>query len=115
MGGTVCWGDDNPLEANTRDFVGNVTAGSGYKIIGTGDAERVELETGGWIELETWNYGVMLCELSINKYEAGSGVVTIEYKNGNSKVNCEADTWTEYTGPFFACAGWVKIRVAELA
>jgi hypothetical protein len=112
LSGEVCWGDDNPTEANIRDFAGNITAGSGYRIIGTGDAEKVELEAGGWFELETWNFGVTTCKLTEDKYETGSGSITLKYKNGNSEANCEADSWTVYTAPF-ACTGWIKIRVEE--
>ena len=108
--GEVCWGDDNPIESNVRDFLGNITSGAGYRVLGAGDLERVELEAGGWIELETWNFGTMLCKISRDKYETGSGSVVIKYKNGSSEAICDADGWTEYSVEF-DCDNWVNVRV----
>ena len=111
--GTVCWGHDTSVtQVNVRDFTGNITAGSGYRIVGSGDSEKVEFESGGYIELETWNLGVMLCEITKDQYNTGSGTLTIKYKNGSTEANCDADTWNTYSVPF-ACTGWIKIRVEE--
>ena len=108
--GTVCWGDDNPDEEYIRDFTGNITEGSGYRILGSGDLERVELEAGGYIEIETWNLGVMRCSITTDKYESGSGSLAIKYKDGVDQSACEADSWNVYTGAF-DCTGWIKVRV----
>ena len=108
--GTVCWGDDNPDEEYIRDFTGNITEGSGYRILGSGDLERVEFEAGGYIEIETWNLGVMRCSITTDKYESGSGSLAIKYKDGVDQSACEADSWNVYTGAF-DCTGWIKVRV----
>ena len=110
ISGTVCWGDDNPDEEYIRDFTGNITEGSGYRILGSGDLERVEFEAGGYIEIETWNLGVMRCSITTDKYESGSGSLTIKYKDGVDQSACEADSWNVYTGAF-DCTGWIKVRV----
>ena len=109
--GEVCWGHDTAVEEfNIRDFTGNITDGSGYRIVGSNDDERIEFELGGYIELETWQFGVMLCKLTRDKYQFGSGNITIKYKNGDGESNCEADTWHTYSIPF-ACTGWIKVRI----
>jgi len=108
--GDVCWGDDNPTQINVRDFAGNITAGADYRIVGTGDGEKVELGANGYIELETWNLGAMLCQITRDQYESGSGGITIKYKDGSTESACDADSWHVFSAPF-ACSGWIKVRI----
>ena len=108
--GEVCWGHDNVFELNIRDFIHRITAGSNYVVKDTGNNERVYIGLGGYIELETWNLGAMLCRITDDKYQTGKGSPTIKYKDGSTKTACEADSWNTYSTPF-ACSGWIKLRV----
>ena len=110
ISGTVCWGHvTGVIEDNTRTFTGNITDGADYFITGTGDSEKVYLFSGGYVELETFNFGARDCRIKKDAYQTGFGTVIIKYKNGDTLENCEADTWTTYTG-WFTCSGYVKVR-----
>lgn len=107
--GTVCWGHDTGVtEANIRDFNGN-WSGSGY-IAGVGDAEKLYFELGEYMESETWNCGARRIKILIDKYGAGAGASTLQYKDGATQVACDADSWHNYTLPFVS-SGWVKVRI----
>jgi len=108
--GAVCWGHDTGVtEANIRDFSIN-WSGTGY-IAGAGDDEALYLDTGDSEESETWNIGARRIKIEYNKYQAGVGVPTIQYKNGATQLACEADAWHDYVGSF-VCTGWVKVKVS---
>jgi len=133
-GGSVCWGHDTGVvEDNVRDFLNNWSGDA--VILGTGDDEKLQFDSGEYEESETWYIGAGRVRLIINKYGVGTGfkdavdtgfkdavdtgfmdapytygVPTVKYKQGSSQANCEADTWHAYTIPF-VCGGWVKIRL----
>jgi len=60
-----------------------------------------------------WYIGVGEVTLVINKYREGTqeGSITLQYKTGDSQVNCIADTWHNYTGSPLDSEGWILIKV----
>jgi len=57
--------------------------------------------------------GTGTVSIEYDKYDTGSGVPpTVEYKDGDSVVNCEADSWNTYSVPFVS-SGYVQIRVTN--
>jgi len=109
--GEVCWGYDTAVEeANIRNFAANWT-GTGA-ITGSADDEIITLDYTESMESEVVNIGANTVKITLDKYGAGSGpAATVEYKDGDSEANCEADTWNSYTVPFVS-TGYVKIKVA---
>jgi len=106
----VCWGQDTGVEEDhTRDFSG-IWTGTGV-ISGSGDAEKIELYLGDYMESETWLIGVGDVVIEEDKYGGGVGNATIQYKTGATYLACEADSWNNYVGSFTSL-GWVKIRVS---
>jgi hypothetical protein len=65
------------------------------------------------MESETWKYGVNKLVIKNNVYQAGVDIAIIEYKTGESKAVCEADSWHIYNGTNFDSLGWVKIKVSK--
>ncbi len=97
------------LENNTHVFAGNWT-GTGT-ISGSGDAEIMTLDANEYMESEIVNIGAINVELLYDNYQTGSGpAAAIQYKDGNTPANCEADTWNTYTTPFVS-AGYIKLRI----
>jgi hypothetical protein len=82
-------------------------------VAGSGDSETLTLSTGQFEESVVWQVGVGTAEINLNTYSGIAVVPTIEYKTGNSIANCEADTWTTYSGGSFESSGWAKIRVSR--
>jgi hypothetical protein len=106
--GTTTWGHDTGvLEANVRDFTGN-WSGTGA-ITGTGDSERVELESGEYLEGEVVITGGLTVELLQNTYAAGD-TVTLKYRHGVDYDTCIAASYVTYTAPFLS-DGYVQIRL----
>jgi len=63
---------------------------------------------------ETWQLGAFQAIIELNHYGTGSGPAPkVQYKTGNSKENCEADTWHDYNGISFTSQGWIKVRIAN--
>jgi len=112
VSGSVCYGHDTAVgEDNTLDFSGNWT-GTG-KIVSSGDNERLDVGPGQYMELiGTWKLGAGKAKMLMDKYDTGTGGLSLEYKSGATESACEADTWHSYTGKF-SQSGWVKIRVKE--
>ena len=75
-----------------------------------GDAEKVLLWSGQQMTSETWNIGPGRVKITIDKYAAGFGIPVVQYKSGDSEVNCEGDIWNDYIGSFVQ-DGWVKVKV----
>ncbi len=96
-------------EENIRNL--SEWSGTG-SVSGVGDAEIISLETGQYMESESWKLGSGWCAITIDKYDSGVGSYTVEYKTGDSLVNCEADAWNNYIGPFDSL-GWVKVKVSK--
>jgi len=93
-----------------EDFTG-VWTGTG-DVLGTGDTERMTLYPGQYMVSDIRNVGSGGFQILVDKYGTlGQGSPLIEYKDGDSAVSCEADSWTVYTGPFTS-QGWVKVRVS---
>ena len=72
--------------------------------------EHILFSRHNYIETETWCFGVKKCKISKDKYALGFGEVSIKYKTGSTKADCEADSWKKYTGDF-DCLGWVKVKI----
>lgn len=96
-------------EDHTRDFTA-IWSGTGV-ISGAGDAEKIELYPGDYMESETWFIGAGEVMIVEDKYGSGPGAATIQYKTGDSYLNCEADSWNNYIGAFTSLK-WVKIRIS---
>jgi hypothetical protein len=108
---TICWGHDtNVEEDNILDFTGNWT-GTGT-IAASGDAERIILYPGQYMESEVRFTGGGWYRIIRDKYGLlGSGSPLLQYKTGTSEVDCNNDTWHNYTGPFVS-EGYIKVRVS---
>ena len=108
--GSVVWGHiTGALEDNIRTFAGNWT-GTGA-IENSGDAERVALEAGEYMQGEVVDTGTQTVELLQNEYAVGDDV-TLEYRHGATRAACEAAGWNAYTVPF-ASAGFVQVRLGS--
>jgi hypothetical protein len=108
--GTITWGHDTGV---TEDATGNFSAWTGTGTAsGSGDAEILTLASGEYMESPTYNIGSGTVRLRSNVYATGSGTPTVQYKQGDSEANCNADTWHDYSVPF-TCAGWVKVKVSS--
>ena len=106
--GSVTWGHDTGVvEDNVRDFAVNWT-GTGA-ISGAADAEKLELETGEYMESELVETGVRNVQLLQNNYQAAD-TVTLKYRTGATDVDTLAAAWQVYAGIFIS-AGYVQIRV----
>jgi len=79
-------------------------------ISGEGTAEKITLASGDEEESDTWELGVGIARVLINKYEGEVVDVTVYYKTGNSIANCEAEGWTEYIKEF-SSLGFVRLKV----
>jgi hypothetical protein len=110
MAGSIVWGHDTDVDEGTAANF-SVWVGTGSSL-GSGDAERLALADGEFIDSPTYNIGVGAVRLRSDVYDTGTGSSTIYYKQGSTEANCIADTWHEYTHSF-SCAGWIKIRVAN--
>jgi len=78
---------------------------------GTGDDEALTLDPGENWEYPTWYYGVASnARITKDKYQSGSGTITVYYRTGITKEATELLGWTAYSGDF-ASLGWVGIRV----
>jgi hypothetical protein len=107
--GTITWGHDTGV---TEDATGNFSTWTGTgTVIGTGDSEALGLATGEYMESPTYNIGSGTVRLRKDVYATGSGDSIIQYKQGDSESNCNADTWTTYDTPF-SCSGWIKVKVS---
>ena len=110
--GSHTWGHDTAVE---EEVIQNFTDGSGTGIvIGTADAEQLELEAGEYWELPTVETNIGDRVITLNKYGSGDGEPTIEYKTGDTEGNCDADTYHSYD-IFLTSTGWVKIKLSRAA
>lgn len=106
--GSVCWGHvTGVLEENVRTFTGR-WSGTG-SIAGTGDTERLEMQSGQTMESEVVYTGEVPVTLLQNVYSAGD-IVTLRYRHGATEAACLAASWTGYVSPFNS-AGFVQIRL----
>lgn len=109
--GAVCWGHDTGVtEDYTRDFDGNWTGTGDILNAGVVDLEAIGLDSGEEKESDTWHVGSGNCYITTDKYASGGGSGSVQYKTGNSRVVCDADTWHAYTGPFNSL-GWVRVKL----
>jgi len=110
IGIDVVWGHDTGvLEANVRDFNGNWTGTGTIGNPGVADTERLELETGEYMESEMVFTDVVMVELLQNEYAEGDDVL-LRYRHGASAAACHGAAWQDYVAPFLS-AGYVEIRV----
>jgi hypothetical protein len=106
----IVYGHDTSVdENNVRDFSGNWSGSA--TITGSGDAEKVRLKTGQNLESEDIDTsGTPVVRILKDKYQSGSGSVTVKYKTAATQGGLSGEGWTTYTVPF-ASSGWVKVRV----
>lgn len=103
----VVWGQDTGVSEPPRDFAGN-WSGTGA-ITGIGDAERIELDAGEYMESEVIQTGTVNVWLGQNVYQAGDNVAMF-YRHGNTEAACLLAVWNAYVG-IFASLGYVQIRL----
>ena len=92
--GSVCWGRTTYSGINfevDEDKLRPLDAWAGSSaVIGTGDAELIEMDSGEYQESETWNLDFVGPRgIRVNKYQ-GSGSTTIKYKTADTKAKCES-------------------------
>jgi hypothetical protein len=91
-----------------RDFAINWT-GTGT-IENSGDAERLRLDAGEYMESEIVITGTVVVELLQNNYQAGD-TVTLQYRHGADDTDCLAAAYQNYIAPFESL-GYVQIKVS---
>ena len=110
--GSYTWGHDTGVE---EDNIKNLSEGSGTgAVLDAGDSENLELDEGENWELPTVNVGSGTKVIELNKYGSGDGSPIVKYKTGDSEINCDADTWHDYSGNFTS-TGWSKIQLSRAA
>jgi hypothetical protein len=75
--------------------------------------EKIILESGQYMESETWYLGIGSGCINTNVYYSGEGVVIIEFKTGATEVACEASDWQLYNGVSFDSLGYIKIKISR--
>jgi hypothetical protein len=98
------------VEINIRDFSGNWT-GTGA-ILGSGDSERLELESTEYMISEVVDTGVDTVSLYQNLYDGSGDNVDMDYRHGATEAACEAASWNNYTVPF-SSLGYVQVRMTS--
>jgi len=110
--GTWAWGQDTAV---LEDYTGDLADGSGSAtVVGSGDDEVVNIDEGENWTLPSVNTGTIEIELTYDQYQTGLGTGIIEYRTGNSRGNCESQSWTTYT-IHFTSSGWVQVRLSKAA
>jgi hypothetical protein len=73
------------------------------------------LEVGEYRDMsdKPWYIGAGDTTIARDKYRAGTGAVSFQYKTGSTSANCIDDTWHDYIGSFNS-AGWILIKVRRL-
>lgn len=106
--GSTCWGQvTGVLELNIRTFL-NHWIGTGL-IEYSGNAERIQLDTGQYMYSEVVNTGGIYVELLQNVYASGD-TVTLQYRHGITQTACEAASWNAYSGQFISL-GYMQVRI----
>jgi len=81
-------------------------------VTGSGDLERLELETEEYMVSPVWNLGVgNHARITVNKYRSGN-TPTIKYRQGATEEDCLAASFEDYTGSFYSL-GYVQVRIEE--
>ena len=74
---------------------------------------KITFDAGDIVVSETWNLGIGKARILRDKYQAGHGGITIQYKTGATAAICEADIWHNINaGDAFISLRWVKIRIS---
>ena len=94
-------------EDNARTFADHWT-GTG-EILLSGDAEKICLDSGEYMESEVFITDTLTIEILQNFYVAGDDAV-LKYRQGATQVACEAASWNVYSIPFVSL-GYVQIRL----
>jgi hypothetical protein len=106
--GTICWGHlTGVTETNKRAFRFH-WSGTGT-IDGTGDAEKVTLLSGQYMESEICDTGIKSVILKQNFYIAGDTIL-LRYRHGTTPANCTIASWNTYSSSFVSL-GYVQIRI----
>jgi hypothetical protein len=108
ISGSTVWGHITGVtETNIRTFATN-WAGTG-NIENSGDAERIALQSGQYMESEVVITGLVTIQLLQNTYRAGD-TVTLKYRHGADVTACLAASYSTYSAPFMSL-GYVQIRL----
>lgn len=106
--GTTCWGHDTGVEeTNSLDL--STWTGTGT-VSGSGDAEKLELDGGQYMEspiIETGEYTITLLE---DKYGSGAGSAVLKYKTAATSGGIAAAEWNTYSTPFVSL-GYAQLRL----
>lgn len=107
-GVSICWGHDSGVEEGS---IRNLSIWSGTgSIVGSGDDEKLALESDEYMESENIETGQNNILLSINKYDVGSSNPTLQYKNASGEAGLASVSYVNYLGEFDG-SGWVKLKL----
>lgn len=110
--GTTCWGHSTGVtQTNTRTFNTNWT-GTGA-ISGSGDSEKISLDSGEYMESEIVNTGSVTVTVATNNYTAGD-TVTVSYRTAATEGGVSGASYSTYSAPF-ASSGYVQVKVSSSA
>jgi hypothetical protein len=109
----VCWGHDTGvIENNIVNFTDN-WVGTGT-IENTGDAERVVLDPGEYMESNIIHTGTVSVELYQNLYDISGDDVILSYRHASTQEGVASAGWTAYTIKFMSL-GYVQVRIEVAA
>jgi hypothetical protein len=96
-------------ENNVRTFADNTSGDA--TATGSGDAEKLRFKSGEYRETEDIDTsGTPVVIIQKDKYQSGSGTITVKYKTAATQGGLTSESWSTYTVPFES-SGWVKVRV----
>ena len=94
------------LEPNIRDL--SVWTGTGT-VENSGDAERLALASGEYMESEVVEVGLLSVIMAINVYQSGDAVA-IKYRTHADPTSLLSEAWLDYAGEFESL-GYVQMRL----
>jgi hypothetical protein len=73
------------------------------------------LEVGEYRDMsdKPWYIGAGDTTIARDKYRAGTGTVSFQWKTGETEGDCIGDIWNDYVGSFTSL-GWILIKVRRL-
>lgn len=106
--GEWCWGHDTGV---AEKYIGNLVEGTGTSTVsGTGNDEYLTIDDGKYWLFPAVQTGTVEIKIGYDKYQAGSGNGSIQYRTGANKGACETTPWNNYTAHFTSLE-WIQVRV----
>ena len=105
--GEWCWGHDTGV---AEEYIGNLVDGIGTSIVsGTGNNEYLTIGAVKYWLFPAVQTGTVEIEITYDKYQAGSGSGSIQYRTGANKGACETAAWNDYTSHFTSLE-WIQVK-----